>query len=126
MNPFQDTNIYVIMQLMPIPDDIKYKILMILLGIAKTPSANRISHAQIWHSNKTSLTMKFRHVGFQYEINEIPNSLQEAILCEVRIMQFDTSGIIRRQKPGAIKNIQKCKQILANRFKERYRAIYRL
>ena len=126
MNSFRDTNIYVIMQLMPIPEDIKYKILMILLGISKTPTANRISHAQIWHSHKTSLTIKFRHVGFQYEINEIHNSLQEAILCEIRIMQFDMSGIIRRQKPGAIKNIKKYKQILAERFKKRYNAIYRL
>ena len=124
MNPFQDTNIYVIMQLMPIPEDIKYKILIILLGISKTPSANRINHGQIWHSDKTSLTMKFRHVGFQYEINDVPNSLQEAILCEIRIMQFDASGIIRRQKPGAIKNIQKYKQILSKRFKERYNAIF--
>lgn len=115
MNPFQDTNIYVIMKLMPIPEDIKYKILMLLLGIAKTPSANRILHSQFRN--------KFRHVGFQYEINEIPNSLQEAILCEIRIMQFDISAMIRRQKPEAIKNIIKYKQILANRFKERYRAI---
>ena len=124
MNPFQDTNIYVIMQLMPIPDDIKYKILMILLGIAKTPSANRIWNAQIWHADKTSFTMKFRHLcGSQYEINEEPNSLREIILCEIRIMQFDNHHA--RKKPGAIKNIQKCKKILANRFKERYRAIYR-
>ena len=124
MNPFQDTNIYVIMQLMTIPDDIKYKILMILLGIAKTPSANRIWNAQIWHSDKTSFTMKFRHIcGFQYEINEQPNSLREAILCEIRIMQFDAH---RKKTQGAIKNIQKYKQILANRFKERYNAIYRL
>ena len=123
MNPFQDTNIYVIMQLMPIPDDIKYKILMILLGISKTPTANRILHSQLRNNN--SLVMKFRHVGFQYEINERPNSLQEAILCEIRIMQFDASGIIRRQNPGAIKNIIKYKQILAKRFKERFNAICR-
>jgi hypothetical protein len=109
MNPFQDTNIYVIMQLMPLPEDIKYKILMLLLGIAKTPTANRILHSQL--RNKNSLTMQFRHVGFQYEINEIHNSLKEVILCEIRIMQFDMSGIIRRQNPGAIKNIKKYKQI---------------
>jgi len=121
MNPFQDTNIYVIMQLMPLPEDIKYQILMLLLGIAKTPTANRI-----WHLRNNNSVIKFRHVGFQYEINEIPNSLQEAILCEIRIMQFDASSIIRKQKPGAIKNIIKYKQILAKRFKERYNAIYRL
>ncbi len=122
MNPFQDTNIYVIMQLMPIPEDIKYQILMLLLGIAKTPTANRIWHSQLRNNNSV---IKFRHVGFQYEINEMPNSLQEAILCEIRIMQFDASSI-RKQKPGAIKNIIKYKQILAKRFKERYNAIYRL
>ena len=122
MNPFQDTNIYVIMQLMPLPEDIKYKILILLLGISKTPTANRILHSQ-FRINK--LVMKFRHVGFQYEINESLNSLQEAILCEIRIMQFDASSIIRRQKPGAIKNIQKYKQILEKRFKKRYNAIYR-
>ena len=121
MNPFQDTNIYVIMQLMPIPEDIKYKILILLLGISKTPTANRILHSQ-FRSN--SLVIKFRHVGFQYEINEPLNSLQEAILCEIRIMQFDASSMVRRQNPGAIKNIQRYKQILEKRFKERYNAIY--
>jgi hypothetical protein len=121
MNPFQDTNIYLILQLMPLPEDIKYKILILLLGISKTPTANRILHSQF---RTTSLIIKFRHVGLQYEINEPPNSLQEAILCEIRIMQFDASALMRRQQPGAIKNVQRYKQILAKRFKERYNAMY--
>lgn len=125
MNPFQDTNIYLIMQLMPVPDDIKYKILMVLLGIAKTPTAKRIIHSQLLFTCKTSLIMKYRYVGYQYEINELPNSLQEAILCEIRIMQFDRVGITKKTQMGAIKNIQRYKQILANRFKKRYNAIYR-
>lgn len=121
MNPFQDTNIYLIMQLMPLPEDIKYKILMILLDISKTPTANRILHSQFRTNN---IVTKFRHTGLQYEINEPPNSLQEAILCEIRIVQFDSSAIIRRQTQGAIKNIKRYKQILERRFKERYNAIY--
>jgi hypothetical protein len=115
------------MKLMPIPEDIKYKILILLLGISKTPTANRILHSKFQTNSllvMSLVVMKYRHVGDQYEINEIPNSLQEAILCEIRIMQFDTSALVRKQKPGAIKNIQRYKEMLAKRFKEWYHAIY--
>ena len=84
---FKDTDFYTIMTLMPLPDDIKYKILMLLLGLTKTPAAARIRHAY-----KTRFTLRFRHVcGFQYEVNEPPNSLREAIISEIRIIQFDAA-----------------------------------
>ncbi len=81
---FKDTYLYSIMHLMPVPDDIKHKILMLLLGLTKTPCAARISHAY-----KTRFTMRFSHVcGFQYEVNEPPNSLREAIFFEMIISLF--------------------------------------
>jgi hypothetical protein len=119
---FKDTDFYTIMTLMPLPDDIKYKILMLLLGLTKTPCAARIRHAY-----KIRFTMRFRHVcGFQYEVNEVPNSLREAIMCEIRIVQFDAAFNAKKQiAPGAIKNIIRHKELLANRFKERYIALFK-
>ena len=119
---FKDTDFYSIMQLMPVPDDIKYKILMLLLGLTKTPAAARIRHAY-----KTRFTMRFRHVcGFQYEVNEPPNSLREAIMCEIRIIQFDAAAAERKKiAPGARANIIKYKELLAKRFKQRYIALFK-
>ena len=111
---FQDTNIYSIMQILPLPDDIKYKILILLLGMARTPCANRIRHAY-----KTKFTMRFRHVcGVHYEINELPNSLRQAIMCEIRIIQFNVDN--RKKSYESISNIKKYKKILEDRFKKKY------
>jgi hypothetical protein len=119
---FKDTDFYSIMQLMPIPDDIKYKILMLLLGITKTPCAARIRHAY-----KTRFTLRFRHVcGFQYEVNELPNSFREAIMCEIRIAQFD-AGVDKKKCiiASARNNIIRYKELLAKRFKQRYFALFK-
>ena len=118
---FKDTDFYSIMHLMPVPDDIKYKILMLLLGLTKTPAAARIRHAY-----KTRFTMRFRHVcGFQYEVNESPNSFREAIMCEIRIIQFDAAVAQRKCTTStAIKNIIRYKELLAKRFKQRYLALF--
>ena len=118
---FKDTDFYTIITLMPVPDDIKYKILMLLLGLTKTPCANRIRHAY-----KTRFTMRFRHVcGFQYEVNEPPNSFREAIMCEIRIIQFDAAFNQRKcTNSTAIKNIIRYKELLAKRFKQRYLALF--
>ena len=111
---FQDTNIYSIMQILPLPDDIKYKILILLLGIARTPCANRIRHAY-----KTKFTMRFRHVcSMHYEINEFQNLVYQAIMCEIRIIQFNVDN--KKKTPEAITNIKKYKNILADRFKKKY------
>lgn len=119
---FKDTDFYSIMHLMPVPDDIKYKILMLLLGITRTPCAARIRHAF-----KTRFHMRFRHVcGFQYEVNEPPNSLREAIMCEIRIIQFDAAAAKRKKiAPGATANIIRYKELLAKRFKQRYLALFK-
>lgn len=107
------------MQLMPVSDDIKYKILMLLLGITRTPSADRILYAF-----KTRFCMRFRHVcGFQYEVNESPKSLREAIMCEIRIAQFDRD-VGKKKALGAITNIIRYKELLAKRFKQRYFALF--
>jgi hypothetical protein len=119
---FKDTDFYTIMTLLPLPDDIKYKILMLLLGLTKTPAAARIRHAY-----KIRFTMRFRHVcGFQYEVNEPPNSLREAIMCEIRIVQFDAACNKKKHfGPGATANIIKYKELLAKRFKQRYIALFK-
>ena len=118
---FKDTDFYTIMQLMPVPDDIKYKILMLLLGLTKTPCAARIRHAY-----KTRFTLRFRHVcGFQYEVNEPPNSLREAIISEIRIIQFDAAVLKKKCTTStAIANIIRYKELLAKRFKQRYFALF--
>ena len=118
---FKDTDFYTIMHLMPVPDDIKHKILILLLGITRTPCASRIRHAF-----KTRFHMRFRHVcGFQYEVNEPPNSFRQAIMCEIRIFQFD-AAVNQRKKidPGATANIIRYKELLAKRFKQRYIALF--
>ena len=119
---FKDTDFYTIMTLMPLPDDIKYKILLLLLGLTKTPCAARIRHAF-----KTRFHMRFRHVcGLQYEVNEPPNSFREAIMCEIRIVQFDQDyNKLVRITPGAIANIIRHKELLAKRFKQRYLALFK-
>ena len=119
---FKDTDFYTIMTLMPLPDDIKYKILMLLLGLTKTPCAARIRHAF-----KTRFNMRFRHVcGFQYEVNEPPNSFREAIMCEIRIAQFD-AGVDKKKCiiASARNNIIRYKELLAKRFKQRYIALFK-
>jgi hypothetical protein len=118
---FKDTDFYTIIQLMPVPDDIKYKILMLLLGLTKTPAAARIRHAY-----KTRFTLRFRHVcGFQYEVNEPPNSLREAIISEIRIIQFDAAVLKKKCITStAIANIIRYKELLAKRFKQRYFALF--
>jgi hypothetical protein len=123
MSPlFKDTDFYTIMRMMPVPDDIKYKILMLLLGVSRTPSANRICH-----TFKTNFRMRFRHIcGFQYEVNEVPNSLREAIMCEIRIVQFDAAFNAKKHiAPGATANIIRYKELLAKRFKKRYIALFK-
>jgi hypothetical protein len=119
---FKDTDFYTILQLLPVPDDIKHQILLLLLGLTKTPAAARIRHAY-----KIRFTMRFRHVcGFQYEVNEPPNSLREAIMCEIRIVQFDAACNEKKHiAPGAIKNIIRYKELLAKRFKQRYIALFK-
>jgi len=120
--PFKDTDFCTIMTLMPVPDDIKYKILMLLLGLTKTPCAARIRHAF-----KTKFRLKFRHVcGFQYEVNEPPNSLREAIISEIRIIQFDTAVAQKKCIIGSARNnIIRYKELLAKRFKQRYLALFK-
>ncbi len=116
---FKDTDFYSIMHLMPVSDDIKYKVLILLLGITRTPSADRILYAF-----KTRFCMRFRHVcGFQYEVNEPPKSLREAIMCEIRIAQFDRD-VSKKKALGAITNIIRYKELLAKRFKQRYFALF--
>jgi hypothetical protein len=119
---FKDTDFYTIITLMPVPDDIKYKILMLLLGLTKTPCAARIRHAY-----KTRFTLRFRHVcGFQYEVNEPPNSLREAIISEIRIIQFDAAVLKNKCITStAIANIIRYKELLAKRFKQRYVALFK-
>jgi len=126
---FQNTDFYTIMRLMPISDDIKHKILMLLLSITGTPTANRVNClkyvSDINHGLKTEFRLRFRHVcGLQYEINAIKNSLREAILCEIRIAEFDRD-VSKKKMPGAITNIIRYKELLAKRFIKRHFALFK-
>lgn len=117
---FQNSDFYTIISLMPVPDDIKHKILMLLLGITKTPTADRICNAF-----KTKFCMRFRHPsGLQYEVNENKNSFREAIICEIRIAQFD-GDVGKKKTRGAITNIIKYKELLAKRFRQRYLLLFK-
>jgi hypothetical protein len=46
-------------------------------------------------------------------------------MCEIRIVQFD-AAVAKRKKiaPGAIANMIRYKELLANRFKQRYFALF--
>ena len=60
------------------------------------------------------------YADFTYEP---PNSLREAIICEIRILQFDRDDD-KKKALGAITNIIRYKELLAKRFKQRYLALF--
>ena len=110
-----NTDLYMIMQLLQevIPLDISNKILFHLLGIAKTNTARCIHFSY----------PKIQRGGLQYEINPQQNKVQEMIMYDIRISQFDENRC-KRKRPGAIKNIKKYMKCLESQFKQRYRLLY--
>ena len=112
-----NTEIYLIMQLLQthVPEDISNKILLDLLGIAKTRTANCIKSS-------------FQHRkcidsgGRQYEIRPQQTMTQNLVMFEIRIAQFDSSKNDR--SIGAIMHIQKYMKELKIHFMRRFRFLY--
>ena len=105
-----------------VPDDISNKILLILLGIAKTQCARCLNVP--WHNK-----MRFDMGGWQYEIKPQQTNTQLMAMCEVRIAQFDAnhevSNINRKKiKTGAILNIKRYMKLLDKHFKQRFRFLF--
>jgi len=99
-----------------LPDDIKHKIILLLLGI-KDKCAQIIG--------QKSITQHFLRLnsGHQYEIYLQEGSVQYAIMCEIKIAQFDQAN--RKKKAlGVIKTIKKYLNLLDDRFKQRYKLLF--
>jgi hypothetical protein len=119
-----NTDLYLIMQLLSrvVPDDISNKILLILLGMVKTHSARCM---KVPCRNK----MRFEMGGWQYEIRPQQTNVQQMVMCEIRIEQFNANHEYnqinsRRIKNGAITNIKQYLKILDNHFKRRFKFLF--
>ena len=118
-----NTDLYLIMQLLGrlVPEDISNKILLILLGIAKTRCARCLNVP--WHNK-----MRFDMGGWQYEIRPQQTNTQLRVMCEVRLAQFDENhhySINKKSiKTGAIMNIKRYMKILDNHFKRRFKCLF--
>jgi len=117
---------------LPLPPDIQYKIFIYLLGLEGTTSCRVFKNALIEYQNKNKKTNKkpkefsiYKFLGTntcgrQLEINEDNIS---SITYEIRIAQFDDTSEDNWTK-GSIRNIRKYMWILQERFKMRYKMLY--
>ena len=113
----KNPNLYLIMELLPVPDDIKNKILLLLLGIGRK-NAQFLSIEYMSRANRMSC-------GHHYEINAQEGTVQYAIMCEIRIAKFDGERDNGKKKAlGAIKTIKKYMNVLDARFKQRYKLLF--
>jgi len=118
------TDLYLIMRLLNdvVPADISNKILLLLLGIARTPSANCFQSAYKEYASYYIHNISCR---YQYEIKSQQNKTQEMVICDIRIAQFDRDcGERRRTTLGAIKNIKKYMKMLEIQFKQRHNRLF--
>jgi hypothetical protein len=105
-----------------VPDDIKQKILLLLLGID-----NNWTHkiCQEFRKKKRNNLMIY---GNQYEIHRPQeNRVQYMIICEIRIAQFDADFNAYRRKSyasGGMRNIRKYMSLLDASFKQRYKNLF--
>jgi hypothetical protein len=114
----KDPNLYLIMEQLGkfVPDDIKNKILLLLLGIGQKN-----------HSGKGFMLRahKVLSCGYQYEIDMQEDTVQYAIMCEMRIAKFDGERNNGRKKAlGAANTIKKYMNVLDARFKQRYKLLF--
>ena len=119
-----NTELYLIMKLLEnvIPDDISKKILLLLLGISKTPCASCINNNYI-RTDKEKRNIFGIRCGLQYEIMSQQTKMQEMVMCDIRIAQFDEiCG--KKKTPGAIKNIKRYMKTLETYFIQRFRFLY--
>jgi hypothetical protein len=116
----KNSNLYLIMELLgnKLPDDIKNKILLLLLGIAQTSAQNSSNEYM-------SRAQKMLRCGHQYEINLQEDTVQYAIMCEMRIAKFDSERNNGKKKAlGAANTIKKYMNVLDARFKQRYKLLF--
>jgi hypothetical protein len=116
----KDKNLYLIMEQLGkfVPDDIKYKILLLLLGIGR--ECNQFISVEF-----ISQRQKMLRCGYHYEINMPAGTVQYAIMCEMRIAKFDAERNNGRKKAlGAITTINKYMKKLDARFKQRYKLLF--
>ena len=117
---------------LPLPSDMQYKIFIYLLGLEGTTSCRIFKNALIEYQNKNNKKVdkklkefniyKFLGTnvcGRQLEINEDNIS---SITYEIRIAQFDSNE--DNWTKGSIRSIRKYMWILQERFKMRYKMLY--
>jgi len=92
-----------------LPDDIKNKIILLLLGIGN----------QIYTKYSSSMFCG----GNQYEINNHISTVQYEIMCEIQIAKFD-AAINQKKTVGAVKTIKKYMKVLDDKFKLRYKILF--
>jgi len=113
-------NLYLIIQQLDnfVPDDIKHKILLLLLGMDNNWTQKICLEFQKKIRNNPML------YGQQYEIRRPQeNQVQYLIMCEIKIAQFDASAP-KKKSSGAVKNIQKYMNLLDARFKIRHQNLF--
>ena len=114
----KDPNLYLIMEQLGkfVPDDIKNKILLLLLGIGQK---NHSGEEYMLRAHKVL------SCGYQYEINMQEDTVQYAIMCEIRIAKFNGERNNGRKKAlGAANTIKKYMNVLDARFKQRYKLLF--
>jgi hypothetical protein len=111
-------NLYLIMEQLGklLPDDIKNKIILLLLGIKE-------KYAQIMTPDFIRTYHRMFCCGQQFEIYLPTGTLQYAIMCEIQIANFDAT-CSKKKTVGAIKNIKKYMNLLDDRFKQRYKLLF--
>jgi len=92
-----------------LPDDIKNKIILLLLGIGKKID--------------TKYSSNMFCGGNQYELNTQINSVQCEIMCEIQIAKFD-AAVNKKKTEGAVKTIKKYMKVLDDKFKLRYKILF--
>ena len=113
-------NLYLIMKQLDnfVPDDIKHKILLLLLGVDNNWTQQICQEFQKKIRNNPMLH------GQQYEIRgPQENQVQYLIMCEIKIAQFD-AVTHKKKSSGAIKNIKKYMNLLDARFKIRHQNLF--
>jgi hypothetical protein len=104
------------MELLPVPDDIKNKILLLLLGIKE-------KYVQIMTPEFINVYHRMFCRGHQFEINVQEGTVQYAIMCEIQIATFD-AAVRKKKTVGAIKTIKRYMNLLDARFKQRYKLLF--
>ena len=114
----KNPSLYLIMEQLGklLPDDIKNKIILILLGIGRK-STQIISVEFSFHRGM------MLSCGHQYEINLQEGSVQYAIMCEIKIAQFDQANS-KKKALGVIKTIKRYMDVLDARFKQRHKLLF--